>query len=198
MRTSCIFKVSGRRIATVLATTLLALFQCGCDRSPAPEAPRPPAATTLHRGLGAEPETLDPQLASDNAALAVLGDLYEGLPAETADGRIGAGAAESWTVSPDGLTWTFQLRPRLHWSNGDPLTADEFVAALESVIAPDSRAPNAGLLESIAKIAPAGPNALLINLKCPLPQLPALLALPLGAPRHRASGDQASVVTNGP
>jgi oligopeptide transport system substrate-binding protein len=177
---------------------LLALFQCACERSPPPAASRPPAATVLHRGLGAEPETLDPRLASDNAALAILGDLYEGLTAETADGRIGPGAAESWSVSPDGLTWTFHLRPHLRWSNGDPLTADDFAAALASVIAPDSQAPNAGLLEAVARIAPAGPDALRIDLKRPLPYLPALLALPVGAPRHRASSDQASPATNGP
>ena len=195
---SCNLTAASRRIGSVLAAALLALFQCGCERSPAPGAPRPPTTTTLHRGLGAEPETLDPRLASDNAALAVLGDLYEGLSAESADGRIGPGAAESWTVSPDGLTWTFHLRPHLRWSNGDPLTADEFVAALGDVIAPDSRAPNAGLLEAIAKIAPAGPDALRIDLKRPLPYLPALLALPVGAPRHRASGDEAGPPTNGP
>ena len=80
------------------------------------------SAGTIVRGLGGEPETLDPVLADDNAALALLQDLFEGLATEAADGSLIPGAAESWSISPDSLRWTFVLRPDLHWSNGDPLT----------------------------------------------------------------------------
>ena len=64
---------------------------------------------TLRRGLGADPATLDPQLADDNAALAVVVDLYEGLATERPDGTIVPGAASSWTVDERGLAWTFHL-----------------------------------------------------------------------------------------
>ncbi len=82
---------------------------------------------TLTRALGGEPATLDPRLAEDNAALALAQELFEGLTAEAADGSIVPGAAESWSVSEDGRTWTFRLRENLRWSDGTPLTAAQFV-----------------------------------------------------------------------
>ncbi len=199
MRMSRVRAMSGRRTAGSLLLTLLVLIQWGCQRSPAPDATQTETvASQLRRGLGAEPETLDPRLASDNAALAVLGDLYEGLATETADGRIVPGAADAWSVSPDGLNWTFHLRPRLHWSNGDALKADEFAAALKSVIAADSRAPNAGLLAAVASIEPSDPATLSIELSRPLPYLPALLALPMAAPMHAGTRGAPGGPSNGP
>ena len=58
----------------------------------------------LTRALGGETATPDPRLAEDNAALALLQDLYEGLTAEQADGSIMPGAAEAWRVSEVGRT----------------------------------------------------------------------------------------------
>jgi hypothetical protein len=62
------------------------------------------AAVTLRRGLGADPATLDPRLAEDNAALAIAADLYEGLTRESADGSIIPNAAQSWSIEDGGLT----------------------------------------------------------------------------------------------
>lgn len=178
---------------------VLTIIQCGCQKVPDPPAPvQAIPATALHRGLGADPETLDPHMASDNASLAVAADLYEGLTAETADGRIGPGAAKSWGVSRDGLTWTFHLRPALRWSNGDPLTAHDFAAALAAVSAPESLAPNAGLLEAIAGIDASDPTTLVVRLGRPVPFLPALLALPVAAPIHAAPIGREERPTNGP
>ncbi|MBT5218143.1 MAG: peptide ABC transporter substrate-binding protein, partial [Woeseia sp.] len=54
-------------------------------------------------------------------------DLGEGLIGYTRDGKQRAAAAERWEASDDGLEYTFWLRPNARWSNGEPVTADDFV-----------------------------------------------------------------------
>src|SRR5271167_1229460 len=65
---------------------------------------------TLRRGLGGEPGTLDPAAAADSFSLEVLGDLYEGLTAESADGTVVPAVAASWTVDRTGTKYEFNLR----------------------------------------------------------------------------------------
>ena len=183
----------------MLSLLALPVALIACQRNP-PEQTTPAAEAqtpTLMRGLGAEPDTLDPQLAEDNAALAVLADLYEGLTRERADGSIEAGAAESWTVSEQGRLYTFRLRKDLKWSNGDPLLAGHFAAGLNLATRPDTLAPYGELLEPVESVDAAGPGTLQVRLKRPLPFLPALLALPVAAPLHPAA-TASSRPTNGP
>ncbi len=140
------------------------------------------ATVTLRRGLGADPATLDPQLAEDNAAITVAADLYEGMTTEAPDGSIIPGAARAWSVSDGGLTYLFSLRPDLRWSNGDPLTAGHFVAGLRFALAPGSVAPSAGLLEAIEAVDAIDPLTVRIRLRRPVPScLPALLTLPVAS-----------------
>ena len=108
----------------------------------------------LHLGNGAEPQDLDPQLisASTDQNLAVA--LFEGLT--TLDEKTSQpipGVAERWEVSPDGLTWTFYLRSAARWSDGSPLTADDFVQSWRRIIAPVLGAENAYLLYPIKSAA---------------------------------------------
>ncbi len=153
---------------------------------------------TLRRGLGADPATLDPQLADDNAALAVVVDLYEGLATERPDGTIVPGAASSWTVDERGLAWTFHLRPDLRWSNGDPLTAEHFTAGLKRALDPATGSPYAGLLAAIKSVDVIDAQTLHVRLSRPLPYLPALLALPAAAPFHPAAATLHPPPSNGP
>lgn len=152
----------------------------------------------LRRGLGAEPNTLDPHAAEDNAALALSADLYEGLTAESADGAITPGAAESWRVSADGRTYVFALRPALRWSNGDELTAEHFAAALRGVTAPASTAPYGGLLADLEQIEAPDERTLVLSLKRPVPHLPVLLALPVAAPLYPVAAAIDPPPVNGP
>ncbi len=87
---------------------------------------------------GGEPDSLDPHLALGDPAGHVISALLEGLVVEApADGTaVVPGVAERWEVSPDGLTWTFHLRPDARWSNGDPVTADDFVFSYRRVLTP--------------------------------------------------------------
>lgn len=85
---------------------------------------------------GAEPRSLDPAKSMDIAGLKILMHLYEGLVMpEPRNAAPVAAAAESWTVSEDGKTWTFRLR-EAQWSNGDPVTAHDFVYAWRRVVNP--------------------------------------------------------------
>ena len=85
------------------------------------------SAQTLHLGNTGEPQTLDPHRYNLRLEETILTDLFMGLTTFNAEGATVPGSAESWTVSEDGLTWTFRLRDNLQWSDGQPLTAHDFV-----------------------------------------------------------------------
>jgi oligopeptide transport system substrate-binding protein len=78
------------------------------------------------RNNGSEPETLDPALAESVPANHIARDLFEGLTATTNSGEIVPGVAESWKQT-NPTTWVFTLRKNATFSNGDPITADDFV-----------------------------------------------------------------------
>ena len=94
------------------------------------------SAATLHRGVSTEPTTLDPHYVVGNTGATVILDLFEGLLVRDADGRIASGAAESWSVSEDRTVYAFTLRDQLVWSDGTPLTADDFVYSFKRVADP--------------------------------------------------------------
>ena len=99
-----------RGLLSVIASTALALA-AGChSKHEQPEQSSLEDRATLRRGLGGEPGTLDPSAAADSFSLEVLGDLYEGLTAEAADGSVVPGVAASWTVDPTGTRYEFHLR----------------------------------------------------------------------------------------
>ncbi|MEM7054684.1 MAG: ABC transporter substrate-binding protein, partial [Pseudomonadota bacterium] len=94
----------------------------------------------LHRGNSEEPETLDPHLATGVPTANILRDLFEGLTTTAPDGEIMPGAASRWNVSRDGISYTFYLRPEGRWSNGDPLTAEDFVFSFRRAVDPNTAA----------------------------------------------------------
>ena len=181
--------IAARLRQSVLAATIVLAAACSPREESAPDRPVEPAV--LRRGLGAEPDTLDPQHAEDNAALAVLGDLYEGLARSQSDGTAEFGAAESWDISSDGRTYVFKLRRDLRWSNGDALTAAHFAATLEMLTAPGSTAPQAGLYAAIEGVFAEDDRTLRVQLARPMPHLIELLALAAAAPRHPTAAPSA-------
>lgn len=181
--------IAARLRQSVLAATIVLAAACSPREESPPDRPVEPAV--LRRGLGAEPGTLDPQQAEDNAALAVLGDLYEGLARSQSDGTAEFGAAESWDISSDGRTYVFKLRRDLRWSNGDALTAAHFAATLEMLTAPGSTAPQAGLYADIEGVFAEDDRTLRVQLARPLPYLIELLALAAAAPRHPTAAPSA-------
>ena len=106
------------------------------------------AETVFNRGNGGEPSTLDPHYTDGRIESNIFRDLFEGLVVYGPDGRSRPGVAESWDVSADGLTYTFHLRANAKWSNGDPMTAEDFVYSLRRALAPHS-GPSAANLRMI-------------------------------------------------
>src|SRR5262245_63467215 len=94
----------------------------------------PALAVVLHRGNDSDPETLDPHKTSTVAEANLLRDLYEGLVIHNMKAEVAPGVAESWTTSTDGLTYTFRLRADARWSNGDGVTAWDFVFSLRRLL----------------------------------------------------------------
>ncbi len=85
------------------------------------------AEVVFNRGNSADPESLDPHKTSTVYEAHILRDLFLGLTTENAKAETIPGAAESWTVSDDGKVYTFKLRADGKWSDGTPVTADDFV-----------------------------------------------------------------------
>lgn len=147
------------------------------------------AAKVLNRGNGAEPYSLDPHRAVMTAENHIIGDMLMGLYTEDANGAPILGAAERAEVSTDGLTWTFTLRAHT-WSDGRPVAAGDFVAALRRVLDPKTAAEYASVLYPLKNALKANKGeiaidrlgvravdakTLVIELEHPAPFLPELL-----------------------
>jgi len=107
------------------------------------------AEMVYHRGNTAEPETLDQHLTSTVYEANILRDQFEGLVIDDASGAVAPGAAESWEISDDGLVYTFRLRDDARWSNGDPVTAGDFVFSYQRILTPETGAKYANVLYPI-------------------------------------------------
>ena len=107
----------------------------------------PAAKDTLNIWMSSEPDHLDPALNSsvDGGCLAV--NSFEGLMRYNAEGQLEPACAESYTVSEDGLTYTFTLRDGLKWSNGEALDASDFVYSWKRAAAPETAADYSYLCE---------------------------------------------------
>lgn len=122
------------------------------------------AAEKLTIGNMGEPASLDPHFISGVWESRIVGNMFLGLTTEAADGSIVPGAAESWTVSDDGLVYTFTLRDHT-WSDGKPVTANDFYYAFQRILAPETASGYSYLLYTIknaqkVNTGKAGPKAL--------------------------------------
>ena len=129
----------------VAFAALLAALCAGCMRRET-QVRQADREQVLLRGIGYEVADIDPQLGTGTAEQAVISGLFEGLVAEDPrDLHPVPGVAYRWDVSPDGLTYTFFLRPDARWSNGAPVTAADFVKSWRRILTPSLAADNAGL-----------------------------------------------------
>ncbi len=118
-------------------STLLLLGAYGMNAAAAsvPAGVQLHPSQTLIRNNGSEPETLDPALAESVGANNLTRDLFESLTAGDADGKTVPGVAQSWK-QVDATTWVFKLRSNAKWSNGDPVTAEDFVFGMRRFLDP--------------------------------------------------------------
>jgi len=168
---------------------------------------RPPAealadSQVLYRGNGEEPQTLDPHLAEGVPTSTILRDLFEGLTTIEPDGRIVPGTAAHWDISRDGLTYTFYLDSAAAWSNGEPVTAEDFVWSWRRVVNPETGAAYGRMLAPVSNaeaifageldpdqlgVSALNDSTFQVQLNAPTPYFLGLLTHPTTFPVHRAS-----------
>jgi oligopeptide transport system substrate-binding protein len=126
-------RFSGRFIIPVVCALALAVFiSCKPRETPVTSGNRD---KILYRGLSADPSEVDPHLISGLPEINVATALFEGLVGEDpVDAHPVPGVAERWEISSDGLTYTFHLRANAKWSNGQPVTAADFVRSAQRVL----------------------------------------------------------------
>lgn len=130
----------------VLFTCLVALLTAGCGKRETAVAAGN-RDQVIHIGNLSEPTDLDPHLISSHQDFQVVMSLFEGLVQyhpETSEPT--AAVAERWETSTDNLTWTFHLRSNAKWSNGDAVTAHDFVYAFRRMLMPGLGAEYANML----------------------------------------------------
>ncbi|MCH4039879.1 MAG: peptide ABC transporter substrate-binding protein [Eubacteriales bacterium] len=97
-------------------------------------------------------ESLDPQQATDGTSFEVIADYTDGLMQMDENGEPVKALAESYDVSDDGLTYTFKIRDDANWSNGDPVTAQDFVFAWQRAVDPSVASEYAYMLSDIGQV----------------------------------------------
>jgi oligopeptide transport system substrate-binding protein len=181
------------------------------------------AAAVLNRPLpGGEPESLDPHKTVSTYPWALQRDLFIGLITLDNDGKPAPGVAQNWEISTDGKSWVFHLRPDAKWSNGDPLTAEDFVYSFRRLVDPATAAADPSDLTQLVNyreiqsgqekdltklgVEAPDPHTLHLTLSEPRLMLQYLLTDPQLFPLHRASiehwGNEwtrpGHIVSNGP
>lgn len=178
------------------------LLACGgCEKETRVE--RATREKILLLGNGAEPKALDPHLVSSVGDANILRALFEGLVTfHPEDDTIHEpGVAKRWEPNADFTEWRFFLREDARWSNGDPVTAHDFVYSYHRILHPDMAAPyasmlyflenakafNEGKIEDFAKVGvkAAGDHELVCTLESPAPFFPDVVKHTTWLPVHR-------------
>jgi len=166
----------------------------------------------LDRGLNGAPDSLDPHKFHSTQAAEVLRDIGEGLLRYSAKGELVGGVASHWDISEGGLRYTFYLRPEARWSNGQPVTANQFVLSIQRLTAPSTGSPNSNFVSAITNsesviagimppsslgIVALDDHVLSISLSAPTPQFLYLLEHPSTFPIYATSIEDKLVYLDG-
>ncbi len=141
-------------LALVMVIGLIGCGTKGAETSPAADASAAPVATggTLNVMVEVEVASLDPQIATDGTSFEVIADFTDGLKQMDADGAAVNALCAEETVSDDGLTYTYKIRDDANWSNGDPVTADDFVFGWQRAVDPANASEYSYMMSDIGQI----------------------------------------------
>jgi len=154
-------KQSKRLLVFVLAVAMaLSLVACGGGGSKTPTTNEPTTQPTntsqegqyLNVMVEVEVASLDPQVATDGTSFEVIANYTDGLFQMDASGKAVPAIAENFEVSDDGLVYTFYLRKDAFWSNGDPVTADDFVFGWQRAVDPALASEYSYMLSDIGQV----------------------------------------------
>lgn len=155
-------QLTKRRVSLFLVFALVVLAFAGCGgNAPAEEVTSEGTETatettevasdveqTLIWNLGSDPKTIDPGLNAASDGGHVTNNTFEGLMREI-DGKLEPAMAESYTMSEDGLTYTFIMRDGVKWSDGKPVTANDFEYSWSRVINPETASEYAWIFDEV-------------------------------------------------
>ena len=137
--------MASRSFFALAAILLLGISLTACQPQKVARQPCPAGEQCLEYGNTQEPNSLNPQIATTVGEAAVLREVFEGMYTDGPNGDPVFGIATSKEISPDGLVWTFHMRPEV-WSDGVPLTASDFVYAYRRMLDPKTGSSYAYLL----------------------------------------------------
>lgn len=149
------------------------------------------AAAEVNLAMEKSPVGLDPHIATAFETFQVInGTIYEGLTAVTPTLDVEPALATSWTISPDGKTYTFKLRPNVSFHDGKPMEAADIVSALTRVKAAAIGSPLASRLSAVETITAVDAGTVELKLSAPSGALLSSLANIAIVPRgHEADKD---------
>ena len=135
----------------------------------APAATAAPAAgaTNFRVAIGVDPDTLDPMGQPTTTIQNIVDYMAEGLVTMDSDGKLQPLLAKSWTISSDGLAYTFKLQDGVKFSDGAVLDAAAVKASLDRILDPDNTVPLRGVLAGIQKVDVVDPSTVKLTLKTP-------------------------------
>lgn len=161
----------------LLAAMILAVTGCSAtNTTPAPESGAPdasgtpaatsaPEKTTVRVALGSEPDNLDPMLSAATDTASVMMNVFEGLLGFNQKGEFVPAIAESYTVSPDELTYTFTIKQGIHFHDGQECTADDVKYTYEKLAGLDGTEPlNSTLSAELALVECPDPYTVVLTL----------------------------------
>ncbi|WP_029115190.1 ABC transporter substrate-binding protein [Mycobacterium sp. URHB0044] len=155
-----------RRTAAVIAA-VVALLAVSC--SPAQRVDLGEGSGNLIAAIAGEPDQLDPQKTSAYFSFEVLENVFDTLVEPDQDLQMRPALAKAWSVSPDQLTWTFQLRDGVTFQDGSPFTADDVVYSYRRII--DEKLTNADKFSAVTDVSASNDDTVLIRVKQPTPNL---------------------------
>ena len=170
--------------ARLRATLLAGVFAAGVAGSA--------AAQVLEVAVDASPVGLDPHRATAFSTFQMInGTIYEGLTAIDKDLRVQPGIAASWTISPDGKTYSFKLRPGMRFHDGSKVEAADVVATVNRVLSKDIASPLASRLAALDRAEATDPLTVVFHLKEPSAPLLVSIATIAIVPRSMESEKEA-------
>lgn len=121
----------------------------GAQAAHVPQGTNLAPSQVLHFHTTDNPKTFDPNNLEEQVGLRFANQTFEGLVTFDENGKITPGVAAEWSHSDDYTTWTFKLRPEAKWSDGNPVTAEDFVTSWRRLVDPKNAFPYAFYLEDL-------------------------------------------------
>lgn len=145
------------RFVFCIATVLFTLGVTGCaelnsNQQTGPIPDKKVSGPVLNVSLEAAIDTLDPQTSVFATSFELIGNMIDGLMQMADDGSVKNAVCKEMTVSSDGLHYTFKLRDDVYWSNGERVTAHDFVYGWQRAIDPETKSEYAFMISDIAQI----------------------------------------------